>query len=194
MLRREHQCPWRQRVEGLERELARLRREAALDDPDTGLGNFVQLNRDFTKLVGRCRRYHEPFSLVLLRITDYRTEAAQLTQASIVRLARVLMETVRVEDYVSRVSDCEFVVLLPRTELEGASALLARLRINISREPLPTEEGTRFLQSVGGCAQWGEHPGGLHGLLDAADTESLEEERLIGRAADEFRSNMDAAS
>lgn len=191
MLKREHRCEWRERAEASEREMARLHREAAFEDPDTGLGNLVQLNRDFTKLVGRCRRYGEAFSLVLVSVDDYQHTGGELEQATFASLARSLIETARVEDFVCRAGDHEFAVLLPLTDLAGARAFLDRARTNISREPAKTRSGSRLFRVIGGCAEWDENLGGLRRFLEAADIDLENEARAISRHTDSFRARED---
>jgi diguanylate cyclase (GGDEF)-like protein len=191
VLKREHRCEWRERAEASEREVARLHREAAFEDPDTGLGNLEQLNRDFTRLVGRSRRYGEAFSLVLVSVHDYQRAGAELEHATVATLARALIETARVEDIPCRVGDNEFAVLLPLTDLAGARAFLDRVRTNISREPAKTNSGSRFFTATGGCAEWDENLGGLRRFLEAADLDLENEARAISRHTDSFRALED---
>lgn len=187
MLSREHRCEWRERVEALEREVHRLREESAFEDPDTGLGNLVQLDRDFTKLVSRFRRHGEPFCLVLIRVAGFGGEGHALTKSSIARLARALAETARIEDSLSRAGEAEFAVLLPHCDLDGGDAFVSRARTNICREPVPTRDGTHFLQAVGGAAEWSEAAGTLLSLLQQADAAADAQEAVLDIQADNFR-------
>jgi len=171
VFRREHVCEWRERAEALALELDRLRTDAAFEDPATGVGNLPQLNRDFTKLLGRARRYGQPFALVLVEVRDYVESSNDLDVRAITQLARVLVETARTEDYVSRAGPFEFAVLLPGAEEPGARAFLERARRNLSSELCKTASGTRFFQAAGGVAVWDESVAGLHELLDLADAD-----------------------
>jgi len=172
---REHSCEWRDRTEVLDRELVRLRQDAAFVDPATGVGNLHQLDLQFLKLLGRWRRYNEPFTIALISLTDARTdadaEAEQVPPKAFAHLARILMETVRIEDTVCRASQNEFAVLLANSTLVGAEAFLERARNNIAREPIRTGQGSRYYRSAAGVAQWSDTVGSLPALLQIADQE-----------------------
>ena len=71
MFKREHLCEWREQAASLARALQQLRHNAAFEDPGTGVGNPPQLNRDFTKLLGRYSRYEEPFAVSLVELDHY---------------------------------------------------------------------------------------------------------------------------
>ena len=176
MLKREHRCEWRDQTDVLSRELDQVARElhqlkndAAFEDPVTGVGNLHQLDRQFVKLVGRWRRTREPFCIALIAISDPRSEDLALPSVSAAHLARVLMETARLEDSVCRASQNEFAVLLSNATEEGAAAFATRTRNAFAREPVRTNEGSRFYRSTVGYAEWHDEVDSLASFLKLAD-------------------------
>ncbi|MEO8539537.1 MAG: diguanylate cyclase [bacterium] len=169
MFNREHTCEWRERTESLERELAQLTEGAAYVDPITGVGNFKLLGVEYAKLLGRWNRQREPFSLVLMAVTEARALGQGFPERAFAHVARILGETVRAEDTLCRASDNEYAVLLANSTAEGGEAFLERARNRIAQEPIRTNDGSRFYRSAAGVAQWDDTLGSLNGLLRAAD-------------------------
>ena len=185
---REHNCEWRERSEVLAKELDRLKNEAPFVDPDTGVGNLHQLDMQFVKLLGRWRRSGEPFALALMALSDPHAEGEELPAKAVSHLARILMETARVEDSVCRASQNEFAILLANSTLEGGAAFLERARNNIAREPIRTGEGSRFFRSAAGIVQWTDDCPSLPMLLHMADAEMVKFHGEIARASLEYQS------
>lgn len=190
MLGREHRCEWRERAEELEIEVLRLRHSAAFVDPETGVGNLQQLDFQFIKLVARWRRSGEPFSVATIALTDPVVAGFGPSSRSIVRLANVLMESAREEDTVSRVSRNEFAVLLANADMAGATTFLERTRNRIAQDAVPAGEGSNFVRSAGGAAQWADSAGSLAGLLDEAH---LARVRLFGDVSGESKALLAAS-
>ncbi len=171
MFSRDHNCEWRERAKVLERELERLTNDAPFVDPTTGVGNLNHLDLQFVKLLGRWRRYGEPFAVTLIGFTDAVAGRGELPREAFAHLARVLMETVRVEDTLCRMSQNEFAILLANSTIQGAEAFLERARNNIAREPIRTGDRSRFYCSAAGVAEWSDEVGSLSELLRLADVE-----------------------
>jgi len=187
MFKREHVCEWREQAESLARELQEIRHSAAFEDLGTGIGNFPQLNRDFTKLLGRYRRYAEPFAVAVMELDHYERSGASLEELAVTQLARILVESARVEDSVTRVGPRQFAVLLSRTDKAGASAFIERARRYLSSQACLTEEGTRFFQAVGGSAEWDEDVGSLGALLAEAGLSLQRYARQVDQDGAHFR-------
>ncbi len=171
MFKRDHNCEWRERAELLEREIQHLTNDAAFTDPTTGVGNLNQLDLHFVKLLGRYRRFGEPFALILIGFKDSLRKGKELSPQGYAHLARVLAETVRVEDSLCRASQNDFAILLAHSTLDGAQAFLERARNAIAREPIRLGEGSHFYRSGAGAAEWSESVGSLAELLRLADVE-----------------------
>jgi GGDEF domain-containing protein len=183
---REHRCEWRERAEELSNELARTRAESALVDPATGVGNAPALQLHFHKFLARWRRLGEPFTVCLVSFLDPRAPDGALPAKAAAQLGLILVQSARVEDSVFRVSTNEFVVLLANSTAEGGAAFLTRARNQVAREPIRTEEGSRFYRSAGGVAEWSDAIASLSGLLEVAaeDMERLHSE--IRRVSEEY--------
>ena len=187
MFKREHRCEWREQAASLARELQQLRHNAAFEDPGTGVGNLPQLNRDFTKLLGRYRRYEEPFAVSLIELDHYLRLGPHLEEVAVTQLARILVESARVEDSVTRVGSRQFAVLLSRTDTAGAEAFVERARRYLSSEPCLTAEGTHFFQAMGGVAEWDDNVGTLRALLDEAQLSLERYWQQVDRDAAHYR-------
>jgi len=109
-------------------------------DPLTGLANRRGLEETLGAQFALAERYEDCFSLVLVELQPpespaepkYRKRHDRLLR----RAAAVLDESVRETDLAGRFSDEDFVflILLPRTPLEGARVLAARVQNRIRQE------------------------------------------------------------
>ena len=122
----------RQRLLEAERE--------ARTDPLSKLPNRRAFVERAEELLSIYRRTGHPFSLILLdadhfkAVNDEHGHAAG--DAALAMLARVLRETARATDHVSRLGGEEFAVLLPHTGMAQAMTAAERLRARIERSVL----------------------------------------------------------
>ncbi|RMG14030.1 MAG: response regulator [Deltaproteobacteria bacterium] len=115
-------------------------------DPLTGAGIFAQLHAFLDYEVSRARRYGRPLSLLFLAIDDFDAWRERLGAAEEDRFVLKLVETIRAStrgiDRIFRLDDEEFVVLLPETSAEGATAVARRIQEAVraigSAEATPT--------------------------------------------------------
>ncbi len=123
-------CPLRNAL--LYREAVRT----SLSDQLTGVGNRVALERHLDREVALNKRYHEPLSVLVLdvdffkRINDSHGHAAG--DCVLKDVARKISSACRETDSVYRFGGEEFVVLLNRTDTEGASVIAERIRQSIA--------------------------------------------------------------
>jgi diguanylate cyclase (GGDEF)-like protein len=106
-----------------------------------GLGAFVEAGKG---LYQRSREQGQDLSVVALDIDDFPTLRRQHGGAAdelLVRVAGVLMATVRREDVVARVGEAEFAVLVPGADRSRAMVLCEQLRERIAAEPLTVASG-----------------------------------------------------
>jgi diguanylate cyclase (GGDEF)-like protein len=106
-------------------------RRLASDDPLTGLTNRRVLVERLEAEAAEARRHGDAFCVILCDVDGLKAvndTAGHLVGDSVLRsVATTLRATARTEDVVARFGGDEFVLLLPRTPLDAARALVARL-------------------------------------------------------------------
>lgn len=137
-------------------ELRDLYERARLDsliDPLTGLGNHRAFQEELARQVEQSRRASTPLSLVLIDLDDLKQVNDELGHAGgdalLAATGRLLGSDARRSDRAFRIGGDEFVVLLPRTNVESA-ALSARRLLGAALEGSTTgEHGRPFSFSAG---------------------------------------------
>jgi diguanylate cyclase (GGDEF)-like protein len=151
-------------------ELERL----ATIDGMTGIFNrrhFLNLaDREWT----RGRRYGYPISFMMIDIDRFKSindsYGHQVGDEVIIHLAKLATANKREADLLARVGGEEFALMLPETDLPGASVAAERLRCEVSQTPPPhTPEGLATTISVG----------------VAASTDEMDDVSILMRAADD---------
>jgi len=134
-------------------EVERLRHLAGRD-PLTGAANRRTFEEQLARESARHRRTHEAFAVILLDLDDLKQRNDCFGHAAgdraLVALAAACLRTVRETDLVARLGGDEFAVLLPGSNLTGATGLAGRLRDAI--EQAQVEEGGPLRVSVGSAA------------------------------------------
>jgi diguanylate cyclase (GGDEF)-like protein/PAS domain S-box-containing protein len=105
----------------------------------TGAKNRRAFDQQLEMEYRRSLRYNTPLSLMLLDVDKFKQfndSFGHLAGDEVLKeVAQILMQNVRVIDFVARYGGEEFVVLLPNTGAEGAMILADRLREKIARKP-----------------------------------------------------------
>ena len=143
-------------------ERARLNEELAQHitrDTVTGLPNRQALLQGLEPLVSRSRRYHNPLSVIRLRIDNLSDIEAEFGMGNgdiaLTAVAHMLKDQMRWADLIGRFDKDEFLLVLPETNLEAATQLLNKLRQRLaglspgSRTGLPMTLVAQF-----GVAGW----------------------------------------
>jgi diguanylate cyclase len=114
-------------------------------DPLTGVCNRRALDDTLASLVALWNRYGVRFSLVILDIDHFKRindEQGHLVgDQSLKSLARLLDHVARETDIVTRYGGEEFVVLLPQTDVHGASVFAERVRATVAETTSMTVSG-----------------------------------------------------
>jgi diguanylate cyclase (GGDEF)-like protein len=109
-----------------------------VEDNLTGLYNELFYKRLLEKEVDRSKRTYAPLSLIRVGVDRFKEiEVAvgkQATDELIKKLAELLQKTSRLPDFICRVSESEFTIVLTNCNRKGAAVRAERLRIAINRE------------------------------------------------------------
>ncbi|MEM7252101.1 MAG: GGDEF domain-containing protein [Pseudomonadota bacterium] len=143
-------------VDDLERSLAHLvyplRNALAFErvlsesahDPLTGLGNRGSLDRTLQREVATVDRHGEPLTLIMFDIDHFKQVNDQHGHPAGDRIlkwaAQCIRECIRNCDMAFRFGGEEFVIILSKTQLRGASLLAERLRRRMEQTPAPLSD------------------------------------------------------
>ena len=112
----------------------------ALTDPLTGLLNRRAIDDVARKEIQRHARYPSTLAIGLLDVDHFKNINTQYLipggDEVLVGLAKILGNSVRTVDAVSRIGGEEFLVVAPETTLEGAEALAERIRATVANTPI----------------------------------------------------------
>jgi diguanylate cyclase (GGDEF)-like protein len=133
-------------------ELDRISRTDSL----TGLYNRWHLQDELTRQRRTAQRYDEPFSVILFDIDHFKhvndTYGHPAGDLVLCEFARRLESQVRAEDVVGRWGGEEFLVLMPRTDLDGAMRVAERIRTVTDASPVAAGTVSIPVTVSGGCA------------------------------------------
>ncbi|MBW2522900.1 MAG: diguanylate cyclase [Deltaproteobacteria bacterium] len=111
--------------------MARENRKLSVTDGLTQLYNLRYFRRRLAESFENYRRYHRPFSVVLIDVDHFKSindgHGHPAGDAALQRVAEILTAAVRKGDVVARYGGDEFALLLPETPVEGARTLAERL-------------------------------------------------------------------
>ncbi len=144
--------------------------EVARMDSDTGLLTPASIYRELFTQVSRSRRYGNALAIVRIEIAGLQTERinSKDREHALRDFGVKLADNVRNIDFAGRLSDHEFLIVLPETDIEGVEILIEKLRPMLAMPPVATTEGdtvqctTRY-----GLAEWSKSDD-VSALLDKA--------------------------
>ncbi|WPL16265.1 Stalked cell differentiation-controlling protein [Thiorhodovibrio winogradskyi] len=112
----------------------------ATTDPLTGILNRRTLYDLGDKEFDRATRYGHPLSLVLIGVDHFRdvndTFGYQVGDKVLNSVVSTVLAAIRETDIFGRFGGSEFLLILPHTDLKGASLLAERLGIDIQGQPV----------------------------------------------------------
>lgn len=104
----------------------------AITDSLTGLHNHRYFKQYFKQEMGRAKRYHKPFSIIMMDVDDFKSFNDSYGHSTgddlLAIMGTVILDTIRGVDVAFRYGGEEFIVLLPETRLEKAILAAERLR------------------------------------------------------------------
>ena len=147
----------------------------AVTDELTGLANVRQFHGALEHELERARRFESPLGLVMLDIDDFKrvNDGYGHQQGDVVlsSVARALRDLSRDIDEPARYGGEEMAVILPQTDLEGASQLAERMREAVEELRVPRVDGEGHLSVTAsfGVASIPFSAGDKEALIAAAD-------------------------
>jgi len=121
----------KKRIEGL-----------SITDSLTQLFNRLKLDKAIIYEVDRSHRYHNPLSIVLFDVDDFKkvndTYGHQIGDAVLVSIADIIHNIVRDADIAGRWGGEEFLIICPDTDSDGAAKLADKLRQAIAEHRFRT--------------------------------------------------------
>ena len=174
----------------------RTRRQSVTDEL-TGLANFRRFHEALAREIERTRprqrgerrareRFSGEVSLVMVDIDDFKRVndeyGHQQGDIVLVEVARALREQCREIDHVARYGGEEMALVLPQTNLKGATDLAERVRRAIASMPIPllAADGELRVTASFGVAAVPESADDARALISAADA-ALYRAKLAGK-------------
>lgn len=130
-------------------------REALAVDEVTGMPNKVALFKSLEPQISRSRRYDNLLSIVIMRINNLdqlnETQAANL----LLPISQMLNDQVRWADIAGKLSDSDFLLVLPETTADACKILNENLAEKLDALPAPEDLPKDFTISASfGYAEW----------------------------------------
>jgi diguanylate cyclase (GGDEF)-like protein len=148
-------------------ELERL----SITDALTGLSNRLRMMEVLENEVRRSRRLRHHFSVVMADVDLFKRyndeHGHPAGDVVLKRVAAIMREASRDVDFVARYGGEEFLIMMPETELEGATEFAERIRKKLATERLPAGHITLSL-GVSAFPMHGDAPDQLIAEADAA--------------------------
>jgi two-component system, cell cycle response regulator len=102
--------------------------QAGLLDPETGLYNLQGLLRRISEIGASAMRYRRPMACVVVEAQQVSGTSERRAAMAAGELATMLREAGRASDTIGRLSQTEFVVMAPDTDINGVRGMVERLR------------------------------------------------------------------
>ena len=165
---------------GMMKQLEQL----ATTDGMTGLYNKRTMLELGAQKIEAAQRFNQPLSILVTDIDFFKkvndTYGHDVGDEVIKGLGRILKETKRATDVVSRFGGEEFVVLCDHTDTQGAHLLAERVRESLATTVFHSSLGNFSVTCSIGVAAWPQGDGSWESLFKAAD-EALYESKRSGR-------------
>jgi len=133
--------------------------ELNVTDPDTGMPNRRALLNSLESQVSRSRRYHNPLSILLLRIKNI-AEFLQLANtdnaaALLTAVRNLLNDQLRWADVIGRYDKNHFMLILPETHLDATLQVSELLEKRLKTLQIDNDQAIEFTIDAGfAAAEW----------------------------------------
>lgn len=148
----------------------------AITDSLTGLHNHRYFKQYFKQEMGRAKRYHKPFSIIMMDVDDFKSYNDCFGHATgdqlLATMGALILETIRGVDVAFRYGGEEFIVLLPETRLDKAILAAERLRDSVQKGTANRLAGsaTRGVTISIGVASYPENADKMDELFNIVDS------------------------
>ena len=164
-------------------ELQRRVEELIAVDTVTGLPNRRALFEKLEPEVSRSRRYDNALSVILMQIPDLKEynekHGSEMVDKTLLAVSHMLKDQLRWADFIGRLDENEFLLVLPETMLDVTEQLIEKINAHLAELQLDNGAEVPFtIKAVFGKAQW--RKGDDVGLL-------------MNRAREALTANSDAA-
>lgn len=141
-------------IDATERIEAEQVKDMALKDALTGLANRAYFEKLFNQEFENTKRFKRNLSLIMLDADKFKSINDHYGHMAgdivLQRLASILNQTVRHEDIVSRYGGDEFVLILPKTNIDAAMEIAERIRLAVEENTLTMDNlDIQFTTSIG---------------------------------------------
>ncbi len=170
----------------------------SVTDPLTGVNNFRHLTTMLARELERASRFGHPLGVLMLDIDRFKPvndiHGHAAGDAVLRELARRVQECVREVDTVARYGGEEFALLLPETDVEGASKLAQRVLTAIRSEVFHLPDGPDIVITASmGVASFPDHGSTATDVMRAAD-DALYRAKTGGRDRVEVAAQVQVSS
>ena len=156
-----------------------------VEDKLTGLYNELFYRRLLDKEVDRSKRTFAPVSVIRVSIDRFKEIEVSLGKQScdelLQKLAQLLQKTSRLPDFICRVAESEFAIILTNCNRKGAAVRAERLRLAINKESY-VHSGVRVSVSQG----ISEYPTLTNSAIDLDDTAAKSLEFISKKGGDKL--------
>lgn len=129
-------------------------------DPLTGTLNRRGLTATFMRETARSQRFHHPLTVAIIDLDHFKkvndVYGHDLGDVVLQSVARILRDTLRGSDIITRYGGEEFVILMPDTYPETALGILERVQERLAAHPFQTRDQSLFISFSGGISLWQE--------------------------------------
>lgn len=140
-----------QERESLKEEL----REVLAIDEVTGMPNKVALFQSLEPQISRSRRYNNLLSIIIMRVNHLKELDSTQTAKLLIPISQMLNDQVRWADIVGKLSDSDFLLVLPETAEDACNNLTNNLAKHLADIPTPEGLPNNYKIDVSfGYAQW----------------------------------------
>ena len=165
-------------------DMSKEMKALAMSDSLTGVLNLRGFEKAASRALSAARRDNSPLSVIVCDVDHFKSINDRYGHAqgdvALIQFARHLQGNVRGQDIVARIGGEEFVLLLPGTPIEAATAIAERFRASISALKISSETSQFEIQASFGVATTTGAEDEIDHLIKRAD-EALYRSKRDGR-------------